>query len=271
MNRAECCGIAFGVLGCRCRVWAIMIHRLSAISAWRSILAASSSRCRRIVLSRAISLRVFLNWLGSSSFSVTAWVRRSNRCFCFSRQLVPQVARVSFFVDFLASSWTHPLSVNATACRRCTNRHGIGILWATRARRRLAVASSTPVISNIIVPGFTTAHQIFRFAFALAHAGFQRLGRHRLVREDADKHPAFAAKEVAARHAAGFDLPGRDPADFSACKPYSPKATVLPRVALPFILPRWLLRNFTRLGIIGIGHQLLSIHQRLRDRMLNIF
>src|SRR5438132_5262741 len=34
--------------------------------------------------------------------------------------------------------------------------------------------------------------------------------------------------------------------------PYSPKATVLPRVALPFILPRWLLRNFTLLGINGI-------------------
>src|SRR6187551_2178176 len=40
------------------------------------------------------------------------------------------------------------------------------------------------------------------------------------------------------------------------CNPNSPNATVLPRVALPFILPRWLLRNFTRLGIIGIGHLL---------------
>src|SRR6516162_7196112 len=39
----------------------------------------------------------------------------------------------------------------------------------------------------------------------------------------------------------------------TACKPKSPNVTVLPRLALPFILPRWLFRNFTRLGISGIG------------------
>src|SRR5437588_1322299 len=39
----------------------------------------------------------------------------------------------------------------------------------------------------------------------------------------------------------------------SACKPKSPNVTVLPRVALPFTLPRWLFRNFTRLGISGIA------------------
>src|SRR5262245_23607277 len=38
-----------------------------------------------------------------------------------------------------------------------------------------------------------------------------------------------------------------------ACSPKSPNDTVLPRLALPFILPRWLFRNFTRLGISGIG------------------
>ena len=43
--------------------------------------------------------------------------------------------------------------------RRFTNRHGTGILWATRARARLAVGSSTPVISNIMVPDFTMATQ----------------------------------------------------------------------------------------------------------------
>ena len=37
-----------------------------------------------------------------------------------------------------------------------------------------------------------------------------------------------------------------------ACKPYSPKTTVLPRVALPFIRPRWLFRCFTLFGIIAI-------------------
>src|SRR5262245_39861819 len=44
----------------------------------------------------------------------------------------------------------------------------------------------------------------------------------------------------------------------SACKPKSPNATVLPRLALPFSLPRWLFRNFTRLGIKGIGGPLSS-------------
>src|SRR5437588_7759429 len=39
----------------------------------------------------------------------------------------------------------------------------------------------------------------------------------------------------------------------SACKPKSPNVTVLPRWALPFTLPRWLFRNFTRLGINGIA------------------
>src|SRR5262245_63764060 len=38
-----------------------------------------------------------------------------------------------------------------------------------------------------------------------------------------------------------------------ACRPNSPKVTVLPRVALPFTLPRWLFRNFTRLGMSGIA------------------
>src|SRR5260370_25878973 len=39
----------------------------------------------------------------------------------------------------------------------------------------------------------------------------------------------------------------------NACKPNSPYATALPRLALPFSLPRWFFRNFTRLGMSGIG------------------
>src|SRR3954447_9401061 len=37
------------------------------------------------------------------------------------------------------------------------------------------------------------------------------------------------------------------------CRPNSPEETVFPRQALPLTLPRWLFRNFTRLGISGIG------------------
>src|SRR5437588_11318592 len=39
----------------------------------------------------------------------------------------------------------------------------------------------------------------------------------------------------------------------TACRPKSPKTTVLPRLALPLSFPRWLFLNFTRLGISGIG------------------
>src|SRR5262245_31098378 len=39
----------------------------------------------------------------------------------------------------------------------------------------------------------------------------------------------------------------------TAWRPNSPKVTALPRLALPFTLPRWLFRNFTRLGIKGIA------------------
>src|SRR3954471_24796597 len=36
-------------------------------------------------------------------------------------------------------------------------------------------------------------------------------------------------------------------------RPNSPKATKLPRVALPLTRPFWLFRYLTRLGIMGIG------------------
>src|SRR5215211_4183724 len=39
----------------------------------------------------------------------------------------------------------------------------------------------------------------------------------------------------------------------SDCKPYSPKTTRLPRVALPLIRPLWLFRCLTLLGIRAIG------------------
>src|SRR5205823_8006638 len=45
---------------------------------------ASISRWRSTVFIRAISIRVLRSWLGSSSSSVTAWLRRSNRCLRFS-------------------------------------------------------------------------------------------------------------------------------------------------------------------------------------------
>src|SRR6516165_5840227 len=39
----------------------------------------------------------------------------------------------------------------------------------------------------------------------------------------------------------------------SVCKPNSPKSILRLREAVPFRLPRWAFRYFTRSGIIGIG------------------
>ncbi len=128
-------------------------------------------------------------------------------------------ARVSFSrisLIFMAHPSSSRLHLRNRMLARARTGSATGILWATRARARLAVGSSTPVISNITVPGFTTAHPVFRLALALTHAGFQRLAGDRLVREDADEHAAFAAQEVAARHATGFDLPGGDPGTIPA-------------------------------------------------------
>src|SRR6185437_7830175 len=52
---------------------------------------------------------------------------------------------------------------------------------------------------------------VFRLAFALTHTRFKRLARHRFVREDPDKHTTFAAKEVAACHTTGLNLPRGNP------------------------------------------------------------
>jgi hypothetical protein len=45
-----------------------------------------------------------------------------------------------------------------------------------------------------------------------------------------------------------------------ACRPYSPNATKLLREAIPFILPRWLLRYLTLFGIIAIFSDLHKIY-----------
>src|SRR5688572_24034986 len=123
-----------------------------------------------------------------------------------------------------------------------------------RARHFLAVTSSTPVTSNIMVPGLTMATQYsgsplplpIRVSSGLPETGL--CGKMRMNSRPSRRRKCDAATRPASICRAVIH-PG-----FWVCRPYSPNATVLPRVALPFILPRWLLRNFTRLGIMGIGH-----------------
>ena len=115
-------------------------------------------------------------------------------------------------------------------------------------------------ISYNIVARLHHRGPILRLTFALAHAGFERDRRDRLVREDADVQPAFGAQVLLRGDAAGFDRlrAGIQP-PCVACKPKSPKTTRLPRVALPFIRPLWLFRCLTLLGISAIG-LVLVIH-----------
>src|SRR5215207_4766019 len=58
----------------------------------------------------------------------------------------------------------------------------------------------------------------FRFAFARAHADFERLGADRLHRKDADEQLPFAAHVLAASDAGRFDVRRRKPCGFESLK-----------------------------------------------------
>src|SRR5438445_11682133 len=59
--------------------------------------------------------------------------------------------------------------------------------------------------------GADDSHPVFRLAFSLAHARLERFAGDGLVREDANMNATLATQKVAARDAAGFNLPGCDP------------------------------------------------------------
>src|SRR5205823_6117374 len=72
-------------------------------------------------------------------------------------------------------------------------------------------------------------------------------GKTRMYSRPSPRTECVAVMRPASIASALSQPPSRD------CRPNSPKVTVLPRVALPFTLPRWLFRNFTRLGMSGIA------------------
>src|SRR5258705_135118 len=91
---------------------------------------SASSRSRRIVLIRAISFRVLRSWLGSSSFSVTAWLRRSNRCLVFSstsrRRSSAPLSRNSFSLAFMILCLLLYCRLHTADCRLPTHlRHRV--------------------------------------------------------------------------------------------------------------------------------------------------
>src|SRR5688572_33201004 len=107
------------------------------------------------------------------------------------------------------------------------------------------------------VPGFTTQVQNSGSALPVpmrVSAGFlltDLCGKIRI-----QTLASGALREHATRPASSV-LAGIQPGSRD-CRPKSPKATVLPRVALPRITPRICLRNLTRLGMRAMRHLLAA-------------
>src|SRR4051812_21881820 len=175
---------------------------------------------------RAMSLRVLRSRLGFSSFSVTAWVRRSKRCFwrSFISSSIAAVCLSRISLLFMTFSFLLKEAGETPAVQLChrmlagnksaANRHFVG------HARQGALGGLFIDAGNFEnhVAGLDDGHPVFRLAFALAHAGFQRLTADRLMRENPDEHAAFAGEIVAARHAAGLDLPRGYPGHFQCLK-----------------------------------------------------
>src|ERR687887_2460077 len=126
----------------------------------------------------------------------------------------------------------------------------------------------------MIRPGFTTATHSSGLPFPFpirVSAGFFVTGLSGKIRIQI-LPPRFRLRVSATRAASIWRLvtqPGS-----RAFNPYSPKARVDPRWALPFMRPRWALRYFTRLGISmgrrpsGLGRR-LGQHLALEDPHLH--
>src|ERR1700733_1083950 len=132
---------------------------------------------------------------------------------------------------------------------RVTNFVGIGSLCAANVMASLAVTSSTPAISNMMRPGFTTATHFSGAPLPLpmrVSAGF-------LVKGLSGKilihnfPPRLMKREMATREASIWRSVIH--AHSSAFKPYSPNAKSLPRQALPGTPARICFLYLTFLGI----------------------
>src|SRR5436305_9345354 len=103
------------------------------------------------------------------------------------------------------------------------------------------------------MPGLTTAAQYSGSPLPLpmrVSAGMavtDLCGKTRMYSRPSPRTKCVAVMRPASMASALSQPPSR------ACRPYSPKFTALPRLALPFTRPRWLFRNFTRLGMSGMG------------------
>src|SRR5262249_46137080 len=127
-----------------------------------------------------------------------------------------------------------------------------GSLSAARRRDSRATDSGTPSSSNKMLPGRTVATQNMGWPLPLP----MRVSGGRAVTGLSGKTRIhnfplrFILRVSATRAASSCVLVIH--ARSSVCKPNSPKSIVRFREAVPFRLPRWAFRYFTRSGIIGI-------------------
>src|SRR5438132_9487961 len=140
------------------------------------------------------------------------------------------------------------------ALTRCRVRNAVrtGNLSAARRKDSRATDSGTPSSSNKILPGRTVATQNSGCPLPLP----MRVSGGRAVTGLSGKtriHSLpfrFMLRVSATRAASSCVLVIQ--ARSSVCKPNSPKSIVRLREAVPFRLPRWAFRYFTRFGINGI-------------------
>src|SRR5580704_16626969 len=136
-----------------------------------------------------------------------------------------------------------------SAPARLTKRVRIGSLWAASSMASCAVARSTPAISNITRPGFTTATQRSGAPLPLpmrVSAGFLVNGLSGKMRIHSFP-PRLMNRVMATREASICRSVIQ--AGSRAFRPYSPNERSLPRQAFPARRPRCCLRYFTFFGI----------------------
>src|SRR5215813_8368738 len=128
-----------------------------------------------------------------------------------------------------------------------------GSLSAARRRDSRATDSGTPSSSNKMLPGRTVATQNMGWPLPLpmrVSGGREDTGLSGKTR--IHNFPLrFMLRVSATRAASSWVLVIH--ARSSVCSPNSPKSMLRLREAVPFRLPRWAFRYFTRNGIIGIG------------------
>src|SRR5262245_27851014 len=130
-----------------------------------------------------------------------------------------------------------------------TNLVVMPIFWAAVRNASRATSSGTPIISYRMRPGFTTATHSSGLPLPLpirVSAGFLVTGLSGNTR--IQTLPPRLRLRVSATRAASIWRLVTQPGS-CAFRPKSPKARLEPRVAMPFMRPRWALRYLTRFGI----------------------